>query len=144
MPAANKKLQEKRADQAKLKQLRRVTITLEASEEILARIAALLTFATLPYELEAAEPISPLPWEDPNDPRFVAEVETKTFDYNAVRNEIMASMDRYLKAGGDRDNIVKAITACGGTKLSDVPTVNLVYLLATLNDLNGQNQSKDA
>jgi hypothetical protein len=140
MPPANKKLTAKRADQAKLKQLRRVTITLEASEEILARIAALLTFATLPYELEEAEPIGPLPWEDPDDPRFVAEPQLQ-IDYNLVKNDIMAAMDKYLTAGGDRQKIVAAIHLAGGETLSTVPQK---YLLELLESINRLNQSKDA
>ena len=138
---AAKKLQEKRADQAKLKQLRRVVITLEASEEILARLAALLTFSTLPYELEEAKPLGPLPYEDPDDPRYIVpQTPTLQIDYHLVRRDIMRVMDAYLTAGGVRENVVTAIRDAGGTKLSDVPEDNLLPLLDSLTRLN---QNKD-
>lgn len=135
MPAAKKSLNEKRAEQADLKRLNLITVTLVASEENLMRIAALLTFATVPYEVQMSKPLGPLPWEDPTDPRF-QQPPVLEIDYNAVRNDIMKEMSVWLDGGGPRDVIVAWIVQHGGTKLTDVPNDNLLPLLADLQRLN--------
>lgn len=135
----------KAIERAKLLERKTVTLTFEADEETMQRIAALLQLAKVPYDILAAPPLPPLPWEDPADARYQKLPELEV-DCNAVRNEIMAAMRHYLRPGGAlsperaREHLTSLIGNYGGTRLTDVPNDNLLALLGDLNDLNAENE----
>jgi hypothetical protein len=125
----------KAIERAELKEVREVTLTLQASEEFLQRLAALLIFA--PHVEVKAKPLPPLPWEDPKDPRYELPPQLEV-DYNAVRNSIMAHLEAYVPLHG-KDAALALIKSHGGTRLGDVPEDRLVALDAAFSGALGAN-----
>ena len=133
----NKKQIEKKQDQADLKVIKTITITVKASEFNLQRLAAFMLFCEhLEPIVEVGGPEKPMCWEDPTDPRFVPDPAKPALeiDYALVRRDITKELERL--GAGSRTAIVAAIQANGGTRISDVPESNLLSLLSDLNRLN--------
>ncbi len=127
----------KAADQAALKEIKTITVTIRASEFNLQRLAAFMLFCEhLEPIVEVGGPELPMPWEDPTDPRFVPDPAKPALeiDYALVRRDITKELERL--GAGSRAAIIAAINTNGGTRISDVPEDNLLSLLSDLNRLN--------
>jgi hypothetical protein len=121
--------QEKAVQRAELKGIRTVTITLEATEETLQRIAALLLFAPHLEPVYTYED-KPLPWEDPNDPRYQKPPELE-IDYHMVRREIMKLLESLVKSRGEeraRAVLAELLANAGASRLSSCPEAQLLPL----------------
>lgn len=121
---APRKRTAKAADKAKLKDRRTVTLTFEASEEFMQRLAALMIFAAPATEEQYVPTL--LPWEDPDDPRFQKPPELQV-DYNSVRNEIVRHLEVYIARHG-ADATKAFVKSFGADRLRDIPEKNLLPL----------------
>lgn len=116
-------------DKSKLQEMRSVTITISASEGNLQRLAALLLFADH-LEPEFKYEDRPLPWEDPNDPKFQQPPELQ-LDYNVVKRNVVKLLEQYLAKHG-ADNARKVIQSCGADRVSLLTEPQLLSLYEAL------------
>lgn len=124
-----------RAERPDFSKLNEVQITIRASELNLARLAALLLFAEYPFKAtQDTEPTAPLPWEDPNDPRYQKPPELQ-IDYELVRRDITKELQRLLPIVGE-GHLKELIRKHGAERLPLVPKENLLPLYEDLNRLN--------
>lgn len=121
----------------KLATHRTITLTVTASESNLQRLAGFMMFADRPPPEPAIEPGGPddlMPWEDPNDPRFVPDKPPPPpldIDYEVVRRSITKHLAKYVEKHG-ADNARKVLTSFGAPRLSEVPQDQLLALDAAL------------
>ena len=123
-----KALTKKRAEQAALKTVKTVTITLDATEEVLQRLAALLTYSDPSKPLPELADLGPLPF----DARPTVEnPQPLELDYNLIRKTILAKLEPY-KNKYDLDAAKDVLMKHGGYRIRDVPEENLLGLLAEI------------
>jgi hypothetical protein len=125
--AKSAKANPKKLEQAALKELNAIQITIEASEGNLQRLAALLVFADhLTPKLSYTAAL--LPWEEPGAEAPDTQLQ---IDYNAVRNSIVTALGQYVLVHG-QEAALKVIRSFGGERVSLVPQEQLLGLLAAL------------
>lgn len=129
MPRSSKK-NEKAIEREKLRAPQEITITLRASESTMQRITALLMYADWAAEPKLNYEKVPLPWEDPNDPRFQQMPELE-INYEAVRLEIANRLSRFLQEHGE-EKTRELLRSFGAEKIRDVPEPQLKGLLDAL------------
>ena len=112
-----------------MRNMRSITITVAASEANLQRLAAYMLFCEHLEPLVEIGPEKPLPWEDPNDPRFVGE--RQIVDFAVVRREITKLLGEYV-AAHSVDDAKALLKSFGGERLSDIPEPQLLGLHAAL------------
>lgn len=122
----------KRAEQADLKKDRIIWIGIAATEGNLQRLGALLLFADK-IEMDPPEPTGPLPWEDPNDPRYVPPAKPE-INHELVRQDIIKLLPALVEKMGGKPQVMEVIKAHGAEKLSQIPLDNLLPLYHDLND----------
>jgi hypothetical protein len=133
--AASKAARAKKVAQEKLKDISSVTITIQASEYNMQRLAAFLLFCEHLEPLFRSEDVRPLPWEDPNDPRF-NQPPALELDVEALRRAIASK----LLAFAERDGVASAkrlLQTYGGEGLAAIPPEQLPGLLDNLERLVG-------
>jgi hypothetical protein len=122
---ATSKLNEKRAEQADLRRVNTFTITIQATESNIQRLVALMLFAESPVKAEYVE-AGPMPWEDPNDPRFLAPRELQ-IDYELVKQTVVSNLMVLVGKKG-REKAVEVLQEVGATGLASVQQDRLVEL----------------
>lgn len=128
-PAGETALRAKQKARADLKAQDIIWIGIAASEANIQRIAAMLLFAD---HLEAVERPAdgPMPWEDPNDPKFQKPPELE-IDYNVVRHSIAKHLSAYVKRFGE-ERARAVLNSFGASRLSLLPESQLLPLDAAL------------
>jgi hypothetical protein len=131
-PTGKAALQKRQKQRADLKEQDIIWIGIAATEQNIQRLGALLLFAEMPVEVEAAPHVL-LPWEDPNDPRYQQPPELEV-NYELVRRDITKAMTEILQADADlKPRILETIKQHGGERLSLVPETQLPELYAAIN-----------
>lgn len=105
--------------------MRSITITIEATENNLQRLAALMLFADRLDEDIRRSDDGPLPWDEPagaSTPAPEAEI-----DYNVVRRTIVSQLERYVKLHGV-DKAREVLRSFGAEKLTLIPVPQLLPL----------------
>jgi hypothetical protein len=116
----------KKLEQAELKELNAIQITLVASEMNLQRIAALLLFADhLQPKLIEKEAVR-LPWEEEG-----AEPPKIQIDRRAVENDVAKQLELYVQKHG-RDKAVTMIQSFGQPRVGLLPDEQLLDLYHAL------------
>lgn len=130
MAPRNSKQTAKAAERREMKDIKTIQITIKASEFNLQRLAAYMLFCEhLEPVIEIGKEL-PLPWEDPNDPRFQKPPEL-LIDYEVVRRSIMKHLSAYLKIHGE-ERAKAVLESFGAPRLSAVPQDQLLALDAAL------------
>ena len=132
-PSGKAALEKKRKERADLKDGDIVWIAIRATESNLQRLGAFLIFADYHIE-EAPRPVTLLPWEDPNDPRFEQPPELQ-INHELVKKDIYAAMEALVTRDGEipaKARIREIIQQHGAEKFRDVPDNRLLELLAAL------------
>jgi hypothetical protein len=78
-------------DKEKLQERRRITITIDATEQNLQRLTALLLFADK-FEEEPVKDLGPLPFDEPAKPARELQL-----DYGVIRSGIIKRLSEYVK-----------------------------------------------
>lgn len=130
---ATSRARAKKVEQEKLKDINTITVTIQASEMNLQRLAAFLLFCEYLEPTYTSGETKPMPWENPDDPRFGQAPELE-IDPEVVRRaiglELVAAVER---VGVER---VKAFLAeFGATGLASIPPGSLQEALAALQGL---------
>ncbi len=125
-----RKVTQKAQERAKRKSVQEVTLTLQASEEFLQRLGALLLFA--PHVQAEYTPLTPLPWEDPDDPRYQHPPEMEV-DYDAVQRTIITHLEAYVKIHG-AERARDVLRVFGAERLSSVSRDQLLGLEQALRE----------
>lgn len=108
-----------------------VTLTICASEATMKRIATLMLFAERPEDLERDKlrAQGPLPWEDPEDVRFLP-VPPTTEELETEATELISTIANLFTNGVET---VKAIMSnFGVARLRDLPKEKLPQFIAAL------------
>jgi hypothetical protein len=122
----------KKAEQAKLRERRSITLTIEADELTLQRLSALLLLAQQPFEVsEIVAQGDAMPFDEPT------EGPPLEIDYEAVRRDIARLVGKLSETGMDTGTIIAAIRRYGA-KISEVPREKLLPLNAELRALAGE------
>lgn len=117
--------------------MRSVTITIEASEGNLQRLAALLLFADrLDEEIKYVDE-GPLPWEDP---ATVEAVQRESIDFAVVRRTIVKQLEQYVAQHG-ADKAKEVIRSFGAERLSQLPEEQLLPLYEALKQATPENKA---
>jgi hypothetical protein len=95
--APRSKRTEKKIDQDALKDVRAIRITIEASENNLQRLGALLQFADWPTELVKLVPLGPMPFDEPGTPLPPPALE---INRPAVEKAIYPLLEKYVAVHG--------------------------------------------
>lgn len=126
----------KTSDKDELRKMRSITITIEASEGNLQRLAALLLFADrLDEDIQYVDD-SPLPWDEPKGPPPISE----TIDFNVVRRSIVKQLESYVATHG-AEKAKQMIRAFGAERLSLLPESQLLPLYEALQLAQPENKS---
>lgn len=128
----------KKSDKDELRKIRSVTITIEASENNLQRLAALMLFADRLDEDIKYVDAGPLPWEEPapTEPKPLGE----TIDFNVVRRSIVKQLEQYVAAHGV-EKAKQLIRSFGADRLTQLPESQLLPLYETLTLALPENES---
>lgn len=118
--------QKKTAEREALHKRRTVTMTFEATENTIQRIAALLMLADLAHEEVEERPRVLLPWEEEG-----AEPPKLELDYNAIRNDCVKWLPKFVEKYG-KDATKALFRKYGGETIKTVPDENTLDLLADL------------
>jgi hypothetical protein len=118
-------LRERQKLRADLKAQDIVWIGIAATETNLQRLGAYLMFCDHPVAVEKMDD-KPLPWEDPNDPRFQKPPELE-IDYTVVRHSIAKHLVEYVKRFGE-ERARAVLTSFGASRLSSIPEAQLIPL----------------
>ena len=128
MPKA-KRTPKKALTRDELKQLDAFTVTVRASEGNIQRLAAFLMFADFAdVELKYIE--MPLPWEDPNDPRFLKPPELQ-LNRNGIQNALMPLFEAYFNRHGE-EKAKEMIKSFGAERLSLLTDTQLLDMYNAL------------
>ena len=121
--------QKKAAEKAKLEKIRSVTFTVEASEEVLQRLAALLLF-TAPTDAPkyTYKDDDPMPWEPDWPPVPTLE---ESVDFEAVRRSLVVQLSEYQAKHGT-DQAREMLKSFGAERLSLIAEAQLLDLNAAL------------
>lgn len=118
----------KKSDKDELRKMRSVTITIEASENNLQRLAALLLFADrLDEDIKYVEE-GPLPWEAPAD---IEAKQLASIDFAVVRRSIVKQLEQYVAQYGT-EKAKQVIQSFGAERLSQLPESQLLPLYDAL------------
>ena len=121
--------QKKAAEKAKLEKIRTVTFTVEASEEVLQRLAALLLFTTPAGAPKYTyQDDDPMPWEPERPPVPTLE---ESVDFEAVRRSIAKNLSEYQSKHGT-DQAREVLKSFGAERLSLISEAQLLDLNAAL------------
>jgi hypothetical protein len=136
--APRKTLEAKRSEKDELRKMRSVTITIEASENNLQRLAAFMLFADrLDEDIKYVEE-GPLPWEEPApaEPKPISE----TIDFNVVRHSIVKQLEQYVAQHG-AEKAKEVIRSFGAERLSQLPEEQLLPLYEALKQATPENDA---
>ena len=128
MPKA-KRTPKKALTRDELKQLDAFTVTVRASEGNIQRLAAFLMFADF-ADVELKYIDTPLPWEDPNDPRFLKPPELQ-LNRNGIQNALMPLFEAYFNRHGE-EKAKEMIKSFGAERLSLLTDTQLLDMYNAL------------
>lgn len=135
MPPRRGKREAETAHLVDLKATDTVWIGIRATEHNLQRLAAYLLFAERPIEIERMKTVNPvgsLPWEDPNDPAYIApKPAEESIDWELVKRSTTKLLMQYAKEHGE-DKARAVLESYGASRLSLVPQEQLIPLNAAL------------
>lgn len=126
MPPRKNKPEPKRGE------LRRaITLTLEADDETLNRLAAVLLFARYPHldKTGPAKGLGPLPWEDADEGEH--DKEPPALDPTAAREEIARALQQYIARHGV-ELARRLLAEYEAGKISELPESRLSEVLTDL------------
>jgi len=122
----------KKVQQEKLKDISTITVTIQASEYNMQRLAALLLFCEhLEPTYKVAEAARPLPWEAPTPP---GEERGLEIDTELVRREIAGMLVKHAEQDGV-ERTKELLKQFGGEGLSKIPPDQLLGLHQALEAL---------
>lgn len=116
----------KKRDQAELKNINAIQITIEASELNLQRLGALLMFADPYTDVKLVKELGPLPWEEKGEAPPQLEI-----DRVAVQNAVTPKLVTYLNEHG-HDATRALIESFGAPKLRDLSDEQILGLYNAL------------
>lgn len=116
----------KKRDQAELKNINAIQITIEASELNLQRLGALLMFADPYTDVKLVKALGPLPWEEKGESPPQLEI-----DRVAVQNAVTPLLVKYVDTHG-HDSTRILIESFGGPKLRDLSDEQILGLYNAL------------
>lgn len=120
----------KAAEKAELQNERMIWFGIAASESNLQRLGALIMFADQ-VETKPPKSLGNLPWEDPNDPRYVPPPAPE-LNYELIRKDIVKVLMQYAELGRVEEG--KAIVREYGEKVSLLHQDKLLPLYHDLTD----------
>lgn len=126
MPPRSKAAIEAAREKAARQKERIVWIGIAATEANMERLSAFLIFADR-VQLEAPIKLGPLPWEDPNDPRYIEGPPELQIDYEVVKRSITKLLGQYVERHGA--TLARSVLeSFGAPRLSEVEQSQLIPL----------------
>ncbi len=108
-----------------LKDVDTIWIGIRASEANIQRLGAFLLLADFPV-VKTEYKDTPLPWEDPNDPKYLKPPELE-IDRNRVMNALMPMLESYLNQHGE-EKAKAMIASYGAPRLGELTDTQLLDL----------------